>query len=455
MPADGRAWVPAPRRSASPRATDIPLRLEVRSIPRSRRTELLLLFVAALVALGGLLVCLGMGYPPWRFIRGLAVVGAVIAAALMLDLADPRRDRWLLPVVALISGIGYLLLWQLNESEASRQVVWMITGAGIMVAVYYLIEDVRNLARLKYTAGLLALVLVGMTLAFGVEKNGARLWLAIPGVISFQPTELVKILMCIFLAGFIAERHELLREDVRTVAGFVIPRARHVLPLLLMVLFALAIFVGQRDLGAAVLFFGLFVAMTYMATGRKSYAVVALALFVGGGVGAYYNFPHVARRVEAWLNPWSSPQGAGYQILQSLFALAEGGLVGSGFATGGGRTIPAATTDLIFAAGAQQLGLMGATALLILFALFTHRAFSIAWRATDAFGALLGAGLAVVFSLQTLVIIGGVTKLIPLTGITLPFMSYGGTSVVVNFIALALLLTVSRDCTPHRLSGES
>lgn len=426
------------------------------SIPRSRRTELLLLLLtASLVGLGGLLVCLGMGYPAWRFIRALAVVGAVLAAALMLDLADPRRDRWLLPVIALISGIGFLLLWQLDEAAAARQVVWMITGAGIMVAVYYLIEDVRSLARLKYTAGLLALVLVGVTLAFGVEKNGARLWLAIPGLISFQPTELVKILMCIFLAGFIAERHELLREDTRRVAGFALPRARHVLPLLIMVAFALAIFVGQRDLGAAVLFFGLFVAMTYMATGRKSYAVVALVLFLGGGVGAYYTFPHVARRVESWLNPWAAPQDAGYQILQSLFALAEGGLVGSGFATGGGSTVPAATTDLIFAVAAQQLGLMGAIALVMLFALVTYRSFSIAWRATDSFGALLGAGLAMVFSLQTLVIIGGVTRLIPLTGITLPFVSYGGTSVVVNFIALALLLAVSRDCTPHPLSHES
>ena len=313
--------VPAPRGRLPPRDRHSASR-QVRSIPRSRRTELLLLlFVAALVALGGLLVCLGMGYPPWRFIRGLAVVGAVIAAALMLDLADPRRDRWLLPVVALISGIGYLLLWQLNESEASRQVVWMITGAGIMVAVYYLIEDVRDLARLKYTAGLLALVLVGMTLAFGVEKNGARLWLAIPGVISFQPTELVKILMCIFLAGFIAERHELLREDVRTVAGFVIPRARHVLPLLLMVLFALAIFVGQRDLGAAVLFFGL-------SRGDDPWLPQVLRRRGAGAVqvGAWgiLQLPACGAEVEALAQPWASPQGAGYQIHRACRARRGG-----------------------------------------------------------------------------------------------------------------------------------
>lgn len=419
-------------------------------IQEGRRTELLLLLFAALiVGGGGVLVCLGMGLPILHAARGLAVVGAIIAGAMMLDLADPRRDRWLLPIVAVLAGLGFLLLWQLSERQASRQLVWVLTGSGIMVAVYYLIEDVRDLARLKYTSGVLALLLVGLTLAFGVEKGGARLWLNIGGLISFQPTELVKVLMCIFLAGYIAERRELLREDTQDVAGFQMPRLRHIAPLILMVIFALAIFVGQRDLGAAVLFFGLFVAMTYMATGRKTYSFIALVLFVGGGVAAYYAFPHVATRVDMWLNPWLEPTDRGYQILQGLFALAEGGLLGTGFATAGGATIPAATTDLIFAVAAQQMGLAGAVAIVLLFALAAHRSFSIAWQSTDSFGALLAAGLAVVFSLQALVIIGGVTKLIPLTGITLPFVSYGGTSVIVNFIALALLMAVSRDCMPH------
>ncbi len=445
-------------RAARPRppGRPVPLRLEVTAIPRSRRTELLLLLLAAaIVGLGGALVCLGMGHPVWRLTRALSVVGAIIAGALMLDLADPRRDRWLLPIVAIISGLGFLLLYQLDERSASRQIVWMLTGSGIMVAVYYLIEDVRDLARLKYTSGVLALLLVGLTLALGVEKGGARLWLEIPGLISFQPSELVKVLMCVFLAGYISERRDLLREDTRRVAGFQMPRARHILPLLLMVVFSLAIFVGQRDLGAAVLLFGLFVAMTYMATGRKSYPIFALVLFAMGGVAAYFAFPHVATRVDMWLNPWADPTDRGYQMLQSLFALAEGGLVGSGFGTGGGSTIPAATTDLIFAVGARQLGMAGAVAIVLLYALAAHQSFSIAWRSTDSFGSLLGAGLAVVFSLQTLVIIGGVTKLIPLTGITLPFISYGGTSVIVNFVALALLLAISRDCTPHRLADES
>lgn len=427
----------------------------MRSIPHSRRSELILLLFAALVAaLGGALICLGIGLELWRLTRAIAVVGAVIVAALMLDIADPRRDRWLLPIVAMISVLGFMLLWQLDSGAAARQLVWIVSGAGVMIAVYYLIEDVRDLSRLKYTSGLLALALVGLTLAFGVEKGGARLWLAVPGLISFQPTELVKIFMCIFLAGYVSDRAELLRDDTRPVAGFQMPRLRYIAPLVLMVVFSLAIFVGQRDLGAAVLFFGLFVAMTYLGTGRKSYALIAVVLFAIGAVGAYYSFTHVQTRVDMWLNPWLEPTDRGYQILQALFALAEGGLVGTGFATGGGAGIPAATTDLIFAVAAQQFGLIGAVGIVLLFALAAYRSFAIAWQSTDSFGALLAAGLAVVFSLQTLVIIGGVTKLIPLTGITLPFMSYGGTSVVVNFIAVALLLAVSRDCVPHDPRAE-
>jgi len=282
-----------------------------------------------------------------------------------------------------------------------------------------------------------------------VEAGGARLWLGLPGLFTFQPAELVKILMCIFLAGYIADRAELLRQDTSRVAGLLVPRLRHVAPLLLIVVFSLAIFIFQRDLGAAVLFFGLFVTMVYLATGRRSFVLAALLLFAGGGVAAYYTFPHVHLRISMWLNPWGAPHGGGYQILQALFALAEGGVLGRGFASGGGSTIPAATTDLIFAVGAEQLGLAGAVALLLLMALMAFCAYSIAWRATDRFGALLAAGLATVFSLQTLVIVGGVTRLIPLTGITLPFVSYGGTSLVVNFIALALLLAVSRDSLPH------
>jgi peptidoglycan glycosyltransferase len=414
----------------------------------------MLLLSSAIVALGAALVCLGMGHSIWRVPRAVTVVGGFIAAALMLDLADPRRDRMLLPVVSLLAGCGLILLWQLDVGAASRQVVWMLTGAGLMVAVYYLIADVRDLSRHKYTCGVGSLALMVLTMIYGQEHGGARLWLGIPGLISFQPTEVVKVLICIFLAGYIADRAELLRLDTRAVAAMHLPRLKHLAPVVVLVAFCLAIFVAQRDLGAAVLFFGLFVAMTYLATGRKSLAVVALGLFAVGAVGVYYTFPHVAARIDMWINPWQDPTDRGYQILQALFSLAEGGILGTGFGSGVAASIPAATTDLIFAVGAEQLGLVGSVALLLLFALVAYRSYSIAWQATDRFCALLAAGLATVFSLQTLVIVGGVTKLVPLTGITLPFMSYGGTSVVVNFVALALLLAVSRDCAPHGSAAE-
>ena len=422
-------------------------------ILEGRRKELLLLLLsAAIVGLAGALVCLGSGYPLWRLARAVAVVGGFVAAALMLDLADPRRDHTLLPIVALVAGCGFILLWQLDALAASRQVVWMLTGAGLMVAVYYLIEDVRGLARLKYICGVGSLLLMVATMVWGQEHGGARLWLGIPGLISFQPTELVKVLICIFLAGYLGDRAELLRQDTQAVAGLHLPRLRHIAPVVLIVAFCLALFVIQRDLGAAVLFFGLFLAVSYLATGRKSLGIIASVLFAGGAVGAYYVFPHVASRIDMWLNPWQDPTDKGYQILQGLFSLAEGGILGTGFGMGVPGTIPAATTDLIFAVGAEQMGLVGSIALLLLFALVAYRMYSVAWQATDSFGALLAAGLATVFSVQTLVIVGGVTKLVPLTGITLPFISYGGTSVVVNFVALALVLTVSRDCVTHHLS---
>lgn len=424
-------------------------------IPQGRRQELLLLLLSTvIVALGAALVCLGMGYSMVRLSRAVAVVGAFVAAALMLDLADPHRDRGLLPIVSLLAGCGLILLWQLDSRAASRQVVWMLSGAGLMVAVYYLIADVRDLRRLKYTCGVGSLALIVVTMVYGQEHGGARLWLGVPGLISFQPGELVKVLICIFLAGYIADRADLLRQDTQAVAGMRLPRLKHFAPVVMIVALCLAMFVVQRDLGAAVLFFGLFVAMTYLATGQKSLGMVGLLLFAGGAVGAYYLFPHVAPRVNMWVNPWQDPTDKGFQILQSLFALAEGGLTGTGFGSGLAGSLPAATTDLIFAVAGEQLGLAGSVAMILLFALVAYRSYSIAWQATDSFGALLAAGLATVFSLQTLVIVGGVTKLVPLTGITLPFISYGGTSVVVNFMALALLLAVSRDCVPHPRDGE-
>jgi len=230
--------------------------------------------------------------------------------------------------------------------------------------------------------------------------------------------------------------------------GVSVPEMRYVAPLLLVVAFSLAMFVLQRDLGAAVLVFGVVIAMVYLATGRKTYALLGVILFVGGGFAADRFFPHVHRRVEAWLNPWADPTQSGYQILQSLFCFAEGGVVGTGIGQGlpDPSQLPAAHTDLVVSVIGEELGVAGLIVILLLAAIVAYRGFAIAWTSRDRFGSLLAAALSTTFALQTLVIVGGATKLIPLTGITFPFVSYGGTSVLANFVSIGLLLCISRDC---------
>jgi cell division protein FtsW (lipid II flippase) len=405
--------------------------------------------LSALVATLGLaLACLAVGQSPVRALRATAVGAGFVAASLLLALRGRPRDTHLLPYASVLCGLGVILLWRLDPTLASKQVVWMVLGLAALVATYFLVDDVTSLARLKYTAGALAVVLLGITMLFGLEVNGARLWLGVKDLFVFQPGELAKVLMCLFLAGYVAEKGPLIRAQVASRPGMVFPGLKYVGPLMLMVVFCLAIFVVQRDLGAAALFFGLCVAVTYLATGRKTYALLSVILFVGGMVAATRFFPHVNVRVGAWLNPWSDPEGGGYQILQSLYSLAGGGVSGAGLGNGFPELLPAAGTDMIFAVAGEDLGLAGTFALLLLYVLVTARSFAIGWHARHPYGALLAACLATVFGLQTLVIVGGCLRLIPLTGITLPFVSYGGTSVIVNFIALGLLLAVSRDCLP-------
>jgi peptidoglycan glycosyltransferase len=417
------------------------------AISADRRLELTLLILAAVTCTLGLaLLALSMGQSPLRALRVTAVGGAFIVAHFVLQDNSRSRDRLLLPLASLLSGIGIMILWRINAELASKQVIWMLLGIAAMIVVYYLLEDVRDLAQYTYIAGVCALLLLVGTMIFGREINGARLWLGIEGVFQFQPGELAKVLMCLFFAGYVAAKGPIIRRQVSDRPGVTFPGLKYVGPLLLVVLFCLAVFVLQRDLGAAVLFFGLFVAVTYLATGRKTYALLSVVFFVAGMIGAYQIFPHVRIRFEAWLNPWQDPGGSGYQILQGLYALANGGLSGVGLGQGFPQLLPAAATDMIYAVIGEELGLLGTVAVVLLYVLVVTRSFSLGWRAHHDYGGLLATCLAVVFGLQTLIIIGGVLRLIPLTGITMPFVSYGGTSVVVNFVALGLLLAISRDC---------
>lgn len=407
------------------------------------------MLTSTLVAtLGMVLVCLAQDQSLLRALRVTTVGAGFVITSLVLRPDGRGRDTHLLPYASLLCGLGVVLLWRISPALASKQVVWMVLGLAALLATYWLVDDVAGLARWKYTAGALAVALLGVTMVLGIEVNGGRLWLGIRDFFVFQPGEVAKVLMCLFLAGYVADKGPIIRAQVSFRPGVVLPGLKYVGPLILMVMFCLAIFVMQRDLGAAALFFGLFVAVTYLATGRKVYALLSVILFLAGMVAATRFFPHVSARVGAWLNPWADAQGGGYQILQSLYSLAAGGVSGVGMGQGFPELLPAAGTDMIFSVAAEELGLAGTFALLLLYVLVTARSYSIAWRARHPYGALLAACLATVFGLQTLVIVGGCLRLVPLTGITLPFVSYGGTSVVVNFIALGLLLAVSRDCLP-------
>lgn len=416
------------------------------TITPARRRELVLLIASALICLlGFVLECLALHQSPLRALRVATVGGAFIFASFALPARSRQRDGLLLPLASLLSGLSIVLLWGISPKLATQQMMWMVVGLAVMVLVYNLLDETRRLATIKYTAGAAAIALLVLTMVWGQESHGARLWLGIPGLLRFQPGELAKILLAIFLAGYVADKGPIIREQCKARHGVALPGLKYVGPLLLMVVFCLAIFVLQRDLGAAALFFGLFVAVTYLATGRGTYPALAVLFFAGGMYGAMWLFPHVQTRFDAWLNPWADPLKGSYQILQGLFALAGGGVMGMGLGQGAPGVVPEAATDMIFAVTGEQLGLAGCFAILMLYVLMTYRSFSIGWRASNPFNGLLATFLALVFGLQTLVIVGGILRVIPLTGITLPFISYGGTSVAVNFIALGLLLAISRD----------
>lgn len=408
-----------------------------------------MLIVSALAtALGFGLVSLALDQSPLRALRALAVGGGFLLAAFLMG-GKQTRDRLLLPFVAMLCGIGLVILWRIDfamgTNLAAKQVLWMLLGLGAMLFTYKVLDDIRDLAPYKYTAGVIALLLLVVTMILGHESHGATLWLGLPGLFMFQPVELAKVLMCLFLAGYVAEKGDIIRAQATSRPGAFLPALKYMGPLLVVVLFFLGVFVVQRDLGAAVLFFGLFVAVTYLATGRKTYALLSVLLFAGGMIAALYLFPHVKTRFDAWLNPWADAQGGGYQILQGLFALGAGGVSGVGLGSGFPGIIPAASTDMIYAVIGEELGLLGTLAVVLLYALICVRSFTLGMLSKHPFGSLLATCLAIVFGLQTLIIVGGVLRLIPLTGITMPFVSYGGTSIVVNFIALGLLLAVSRD----------
>jgi peptidoglycan glycosyltransferase len=415
-----------------------------------RTTELLLLMAGAIpvfLLYGLYLAQQGSELTVQAFTVPIGLTVAFAAAHIAVRFLAPGADPAVLPIVFVLSGIGVTFVTRLAPALATGQVMWLFISVAAMVAVLALVRNLESLARYKYTLGAIGLVMLFAPIVLGTEHYGAKLWVEV-GSLSFQPGELAKILVVVFLAGFLSENRELLSISNRTVLGVLkVPRLRMLLPLLCMWLISLAIVVWERDLGSAVLFFGIFVVMLFVATGRWFYPIVSAALLAVGAAAAYLCFSHVRRRVDIWLDPFADPTDAGYQIVQGLYSMADGGLFGTGIGQGMPTLIPFVYNDSIFAAIAEEMGLLGASAVLLLFMLFAVRGLLTAARARSDFAAFLAVGLTASVSLQAFVIVGGVTRLIPMTGVTLPFISQGGSSLLASFIAVGLLLRCGDEGT--------
>ncbi len=372
-----------------------------------------------------------------------AIIGPFLLVHVVERFLVKRSDPLLLPLTAFLTSLSLIMIYRLKPNLFNQQSSWIFVGVMFLIGSLFLVRDYTKLKEYKYVFALGGVALLLAPMLVGTEKYGAKLWLTFWGV-SFQPSEIAKLFMVIFLAAYLEEKRELLSFANRKILGVWFPPFKHFGPLLLMWLISLAILVFEKDLGSSLLFFGIFLSMLYVATGRKIYVAFGIMLFISGAAICYFIFAHVRTRIDIWLNPWVDVAGSGYQIAQSLFAIASGDLAGTGLGRGFPNYIPAVHTDFIFSALAEELGLAGGFAVITAYLLFISRGFRVALVNRDEFGKLLAVGLASAFALQVFIIIGGVTKLIPLTGITLPFMSYGGSSILANFILLALLLVISQ-----------
>ena len=381
-------------------------------------------------------------------IYGLVFAAVFIGLHLLLRLVLPQADAFLLPITALLAAIGLAEIFRIRPALALLQGQWLLVGAGLFVLTVLFVRDQMKLDRYRYIMGALGLGLLVLTIVLGTTINGSKLWIHAFGF-SIQPSEFAKLAIVIFLAGYLNDKRLLLSVPTRHVLGVPVPATKYFGPLLVMWVLSLAMLVFMKDFGMSLLFMAIFVALMYMATSRIVYVILGGVLFAAAAALSVMVVPHVQDRFSVWLDPWPYASTTGYQLLQSLFTIADGGLSGAGFGRGfllySGRqpVVPDLQTDFIFAALANETGLLGAIAIVLLLLLFVWRGFHIAVWAPDGFSKLLAAGLAVAFGLQTFIILGGVTRMIPLTGITLPFMSYGGSSIVANLVLVALLLMIS------------
>jgi peptidoglycan glycosyltransferase len=425
-------------------------------VTRRRSTEAgLIAMVAVITAAAYTLAALGTTNAiPARLIPFLVgVIGLLVVAHLAVRRLAPAADGTLLPLAALLHGIGYVMITRLDSDLAARQATWSLIAVAAFVATLIAVPRITGFVRIQWwlLGGAVALLVSPFLPGLGVSRNGARIWVS-AGPINFQPGEIAKVLLAIFFAAYLADRRALLTDRSWRIAGIALPRPGDLLPIAAGWGVAVMIMVGQRDLGSSLLFFTLFVVMLWIATERLMYLVLGVVLFAGAAWMAWRMFGHVQVRVDIWLDPWADRYGRGYQIVQALYGLADGGIVGTGLGRGSPELVPEAQNDFIYAAIGEELGLIGASSILMAYLLIIGAGLRVAVRTNREIEKLLAVGLTTIVGMQAFIIIGGVLKVVPLTGITLPFVSYGGSSLVANYVLLALLMRLS-DMSAVRL-GE-
>ncbi|WP_084099866.1 FtsW/RodA/SpoVE family cell cycle protein [Demequina sp. NBRC 110051] len=424
------------------------------SVRSGRRSELTLLALAwVIIVLALALVDYHAAYLELVDIGiyGAAVAALMLAAHVTLRRVAPAADPVLLPAVFALNGVGIAEIRRIDYAEdtsfGTQQMIWAVLGVTIMIGVLLVIRDHRKLRRYTYTAGVVGLILYLLPLVpgLGVTINGARIWVSIGGN-SLQPGEFAKIALVIFFAGYLVTNRDTLALAGPKVLGMRFPRVRDMGPLLIVWLAAMLIMVYERDLGASLLFFSIFLGMLYVATQRFSWVAIGMSMFFVGGAFAALTVPHVRSRFEAWLHALDADvysSGTSEQLVRGLFGMASGGLFGTGLGEGRPDLVPYAESDFIIASLGEELGLTGLMAILTLYIIIVQRAFRTSIGVRDGFGKLLAAGLGVTIAVQVFIVVGGVTRVIPLTGLTAPFLAYGGSSLLANWLVIALLLRVS------------
>ncbi len=418
-----------------------------------RQERLLLLLAVAFMAVNSAALSLSLtGALRWsHFWAPLLWLCYIGAGHLLLNRFSPKRDPLLFPLYALLTGWGLILLDRLAPNFLPRQTLWLGMATAAALAVAILPRNLRLLRRYRYTWLTIGLALLAATLLFGVNPSGAgaALWLQVPMLegVYFQPSELLKLLLVVFLASYFDEQEQL--SGIRGAAGDGRSHLTFLAPLLVMWGFSILLLVWQRDLGAATIFFVTFLTLLYLATGEWRYIAGGLGLMVAAGIAGYFLFSVVELRVQAWLNPWPDATDRAFQIVQSLYALAAGGVTGQGVGQGSPYYIPVVHSDFVFAAVAEEWGMVGSIAVLAAFSILGYRGLRIAALSPRAFSVYLAAGITILFCIQAFLIMAGVTRLLPLTGVTLPFMSYGGSSLLISGVMLGLLLYLSQRLGPH------